>query len=261
MPSLWQETSDMKLGSLTPKQRLYLATEEKLRRLQRRYYYRLFPDKGDLRRELYPKHIEFFDAGRDYMERCFMAANRIGKTLSGGFEGTAHLTGDYRHWWTGKVFEKPTDCWFAGKTNQTTRDIIQKKVFGNVIQDGKKKTVDGTGIMPGDLIEGLTWKPGIPDAIDTAKIKHVSGKYSLLGLKSYEQGRGSFEGTDKHFIWLDEECPMDVYNECLIRIMTTNGLVALTFTPLAGLTDVAQSFLTHDIMNVLKEEMNNDTTN
>ena len=30
------------------------------------------------------------------------------------------------------------------------------------------------------------------------------------------QGRGSFEGTEQHVIWLDEEPPMDVYGECLI---------------------------------------------
>ena len=41
----------------------------------------LFPDTGPLRRELYPKHMEHFTAGRDYKERLFMAGNRIGKGL------------------------------------------------------------------------------------------------------------------------------------------------------------------------------------
>lgn len=35
-----------------------------------------FPDDGPLRRELYQRHLEFFAAGKDYTERCFMAANR-----------------------------------------------------------------------------------------------------------------------------------------------------------------------------------------
>jgi len=44
-------------------------------------------------------------------------------------------------------------------------------------------------------------------------------------------------------IWLDEEPPMDVYSECLLRLMTANGLMLCTFTPLLGLSDVALMFL------------------
>ena len=36
---------------------------------------------------------------------------------------------------------------------------------------------------------------------------------------------------------------MDVYGECLVRTMTTDGIVMLTFTPLAGMSDVVISFL------------------
>ena len=43
----------------------------------------LFPDSGPLRRELYTKHMEFFRAGAKYRERCFMAGNRVGKTIAG----------------------------------------------------------------------------------------------------------------------------------------------------------------------------------
>jgi len=52
-----------------------------------------------------------------------------------------------------------------------------------------------------------------------------------------------FQGTGKHVIWLDEEPPADVYDECLLRLMTTNGLLIATFTPLLGLSDVAMRFL------------------
>src|SRR5690349_9110680 len=59
----------------------------------------LFPDSGPLRRELYTKHMEFFKAGAKYRERCFMAGNRVGKTVAGSFETTCHVTGDYPDWW------------------------------------------------------------------------------------------------------------------------------------------------------------------
>jgi phage terminase large subunit-like protein len=74
-------------------------------------------------------------------------------------------------------------------------------------------------------------------------VRHASGGLSTLGLKSYQQGRGAFEGTEQDLVWLDEEPPLDVYVECLVRTMTTGGLVMVTFTPLEGMSDVVTSFL------------------
>lgn len=55
-----------------------------------------YPDSGPLRRELYPKHMEFFRAGRNRRERAFIAANRVGKSEGvGGYEMVLHLTGKY----------------------------------------------------------------------------------------------------------------------------------------------------------------------
>lgn len=210
----------------------------------RRKIDRMFPDSGPLRRELYPKHLEFFAAGREHRERLFLAANRIGKTEgAGGYETTLHLTGEYPHWWPGRRFEKPVRWWVAGKTNETTRDILQAKLCGEVRFEGGRKTVSGTGLIPGDAVGPITWKGGVSDLADTISVRHASGGWSILGLKSYQQGRGSFEGTEQDGIWLDEEPPIDVYVECLIRTMTTNGLMLLTFTPLEGLSDVVLSFL------------------
>ncbi|MFN8829168.1 MAG: terminase large subunit domain-containing protein [Labrys sp. (in: a-proteobacteria)] len=78
-------------------------------------------------------------------------------------------------------------------------------------------------------------------------IRHATGGWSSLGFKSYQQGRGSFEGTERDVIWLDEECEMDVYGECLIRTATTNGIVIVTFTPLEGLSDVVLQFMPADM--------------
>ena len=102
----------------------------------------------------------------------------------------------------------------------------------------------GQGLIPRKAIIGQpTGRPGLTGAFDTARIAHKTGGTSLLGFKSYDQRRQSFQGTGKHVIWLDEEPPMDVYSECLLRLMTTNGLMLCTFTPLLGLSDVALMFL------------------
>jgi phage terminase large subunit-like protein len=74
-------------------------------------------------------------------------------------------------------------------------------------------------------------------------VRHVSGKKSKLGFKTYEQGRRAFEGEAKHFVWCDEEPPMDIYTEILYRLLTTKGLAWTNFTPLLGMSEVVMSFL------------------
>lgn len=173
-----------------------------------------------------------------------MAGNRIGKTEgAGGYETTLHLTGEYPDWWEGRRFDRPVKWWAAGKTNETTRDIVQAKLFGPIDYSSGRKGVGGTGLAPGAAIGDITWKQGVADLIDTIKVRHKSGGWSILGLKSYQQGRGAFEGTEQDGVWLDEEPPIDIYGECLIRTATTDGLVILTFTPLEGMSQTVMSFL------------------
>lgn len=199
-------------------------------------------------RDYYQKHMAFFRAGLIWRARCFMAANRVGKTFSaGGYELTLHLTGRYPAWWEGRRFRQPIRAWACGKTNETTRDIVQTTLLGDIEYIGSMKRVDGSGVIPRELIGvgagQLTWKQGVADLVDTVKIKHRTGGWSKLGLKSYQQGRGAFEGTAQHVIWDDEEPPMDVYSEQMIRTATTNGILMLTFTPLEGMSDVVRQFL------------------
>ncbi len=203
-----------------------------------------YPDSGPLRRALYPKHLAFFAGGAVHRERLFMAANRVGKTEGvGGYETVLHLTGAYPPWWEGRRFDRPISAWAAGKTNETTRDIVQAKLFGPVEGSGAKKRFAGTGLVPGEAIGACAWRGAFPDLADTVAIRHASGGFSTLGLKSYQQGRGAFEGTEQDVVWLDEEPPLEVYTECLVRTMTTGGLVMVTFTPLEGMSEVVTSFL------------------
>ena len=257
------ELLDIDLSKLPPaaRERIAKLIAAKRRYWERRLYYRMFPP-DDLKvapdpimhpeglifaRHKYPKQLEFFRMGKLFQQRCFMAANRVGKTIAGAYEVTAHLTGEYRSWWEGRRFLEPVHCWAAGKKNETTRDIVQGTLLGKIVRgDGNRKTVDGTGMIPGDLIvqESITWKQGVADLVDTVEIKHVpTGKKSILGFKAYEQGRGSFEGTAKHVIWNDEEPPEDVYEEELMRLTTTKGIMLITFTPLEGVSKVVLKFL------------------
>lgn len=206
-----------------------------------RRIYELFPDEGPLRRELYAKHLAFFRAGATDQERCFLAANRIGKTTSaGGYEVALHLTGLYPSWWEGRRFDRPVHGWAAGDTGLTTRDIIQAALLGS--------TESPKGLIPADCILKTTAKSGVPQGVDTASIRHVSGGRSTVGFKSYDQGRRTFQGTKKDFVWFDEEPPFDVYNEALMRTAATQpgeepGLMLCTFTPLEGMSETVLYFL------------------
>lgn len=236
------------LLSSSEKRELLALLEEKERRIQRRKLYSLYPETGPLRRELYPKHMAFFAGGKEHMERCMMAANRVGKTWGvGGYETTLHLTGQYPDWWPGRRFNRPIQAWVAGDTRQTTRDIVQHALLG-VGGEGSAGDL-GTGLIPGETIIGKpTPMQGVPGAFETVVIRHKTGGQSVLQFKSYDQGRRIFQGTKKDLVWLDEEPDASVYEEALLRLTATapgdeNGLMLCTFTPLLGLSKVALKFL------------------
>lgn len=185
--------------------------------------------------ESLPKHKAFFDAGAEYDERLAMAANRVGKSIMGCYEMTCHLTGIYPIWWAGRVFEHAIDAWAVGPDARAVRDTVQKELLGPMGEWG-------TGMIPAHLIGKYSALQGTPGAIDQLMVKHSSGKWSRLGFKNYQQELKSFMGTARHVIWCDEEVPLDIYNECLIRTATTKGIMISTFTPLEGLTPMVVNF-------------------
>jgi phage terminase large subunit-like protein len=247
-------------AEMPPEARIALLVRIETDRIRRNKIDTYYPATGPLRRELYPKHLAFFEAGQRYRERAAMAANRVGKTEGMGcYELACHLMGDYPAWWPGRVWKRPVNWMAAGKTNELTRDIIQAKLFGKVkhLSDGTR-TFEGTGLIRGDSIGRVTWKSGVTDLADSILIKTKSGGMSMLVLRSYEQGRKAFEGTERDGILLDEEPPFDIWTECVIRTATTNGIVIGTFTPLDGITDTVMHFLPGELMSRLQEDLAGD---
>lgn len=219
---------------------------EELNRRQRRNLYKAyFPDELIKKwpgqdepffpRAQYPRHLEVIEATLTANELLFLAANRVGKSALGAYASVTWMTGLYPHWWNGRRWDRPISAWAAGDTSKTVRDIQQEILLG-------KPGNFGTGLIPDDRIEKVSMRQGIADAVDTVIVGHEKGK-STLTFKSYDQRRESFQGTAKDVIWLDEECPLEIYTESYLRTMTTNGLVLLTFTPLMGITEVVQNFL------------------
>lgn len=204
-----------------------------------------FPEDGPLSRHNYPKHMAFFDAGVVHRERLFMAGNRVGKSETGAYETTLHATGRYPHWWTGKRFDEAGEGWAAGSTLETMRDIVQAKLLGPDVDN------PGNGMIPYDDIVDIKKRPNGNGALDYVDVKRQTGtQVSRIGFKSYDQGRKNFEGTAKHFVWLDEEPPPKIYTECVTRTATTRGIVLVTFTPLNGATQVVREFMNKAALRV-----------
>lgn len=210
--------------------------KERERRRARRRIDLFYQDEGPLRRELYQQHMEFFRLGATVPTRAFMAGNRVGKTEgAGGYETVLHLTGQYPKWWEGRRFETAVDWWCAGDTKETVRDIVQLKLLG-------PESAYGTGLIPGDDLLQVVRRPNGNGAVDYCLVRSKWG-VSRLGFKSYDQGREAFQGTEKHGIWLDEESNEAIRSECAMRLMTTNGLLIETFTPLRGLTPIVLTYM------------------
>jgi len=189
--------------------------------------------------------MEFFRLGKEFTERGLFGGNRTGKTHCGCYEDTLHLTGQYPSWWEGRRFTRPVDWWAATDTAKNTRDILQAKFCGKPGEEGAL----GTGMIPGDLILRQTTKHGLADAYETVFVRHVpTGGVSTLQLKSYDQGRVAFQGTQQQGIHLDEEPDLEIYAECLLRLMSTapgipSGLLLLTETPLLGISDLMIEYM------------------
>ena len=177
-----------------------------------------------------------------------MAGNQLGKTVAGSNEWAMHLTGKYPDWWIGKRFETPGRYWAAGETRVSTRDTVQKLLVG----EPEREEEWGTGAIPGDDLVDWSRAMGVANALDSISVKHVSGGASTLLFKAYEQGRAKWQGDTLQGVWFDEEPPQDIYTEGLTRTNATDGIVMLTFTPLKGMSDVVQMFLTGEALKAMQ---------
>jgi phage terminase large subunit-like protein len=54
-------------------------------------------------------------------------------------------------------------------------------------------------------------------------------------------------------VWCDEEPPLELYSEGKTRVQATNGIIVVTFTPLKGMSDVVNLFLTDSDIEALQK--------
>jgi phage terminase large subunit-like protein len=228
------------LASLTPQVLAALSDDEKreLYELLRLKDVRARRNRLDAYKP-YAKQREFHAVGSEYRERLFMAGNQLGKTWAGAYELAMHLTGRYPDWWAGRRFSYPVRAMCGSESAELTRKGIQRLLIG----PPELREEWGTGTIPHEALRDTSMKPGVPDAISSAVVRHVSGEDSVIQFLSYDQGRTKWQADTVDLVWFDEEPPLPIYSEGLTRTNATGGLVFVTFTPLLGMSEVVKRYL------------------
>lgn len=214
-----------KLAALL-KQRQWYSTYFKLR------YYRPFGYQKNFHHAT-DKHGNFAT------DRALIAGNKLGKTLCAAAEVAMHATGLYPDWWEGYRFPHRVEIMCGTESNELTRDVLQKELFGNP----EDKDELGTGMVPKEHIGRITRKAGVPNAYDSVMVKHVKGGYSRVFFRAYEQGAKKHQGFHIHVGWMDEEPPRDIKSQYKRATLNTRGILLTTFTPESGMTEVCNEYI------------------
>lgn len=186
----------------------------------------------------YPKQRAFIAASRDTFELMMSGGNGVGKTELGAFIMACHLTGEYPEWWEGHRWEQPIEAWACGSAGDQIIKTVQLKLFGRLGEEY------GTGMIPRRALIGEPVRSRhAVGLIASASVRHKSGGVSQISQMAYSQDVEDWQGPRTHFNWYDEEPPMEHYAEGEARHTGRNGRSMLTFTPMAGPTQVVKRFI------------------
>ncbi len=154
--------------------------------------------------------------------RWVFGGNRSGKTECGAVETVWLARGIHPF----RPNRKDVNCWVVSLSQNVQREVAQQKVLYYLDKSWIKQVVMAQG------------KQGSPQhgVIDYLLIENVFGGTSKIAFKSCEQGREKFQGASLDFVWFDEEPPLDIYQECRMRVLDRQGEIFGTMTPLKGLT-------------------------
>lgn len=144
--------------------------------------------------------------------RIYSGGNRAGKTVGGAAEAVMWLEG--RHPVHSAKFPPPVRGRIVAVDFDRGVELIVKPEI--------KKW-----ISPNFLINGK-WEDSYHNATRILTLNNGS----TVEFMSFDQDVQKFVGTSRHFVWFDEEPPLNIFNECLARLIDTDGMWWLTLTPL-----------------------------
>jgi len=127
------------------------------------------------------------------------------------------------------------------RINNLPKDLIQRKPqtvwyaalsYGDALEYGRPKLEQ---YAPSGT-KYTRWR-----AQDRASMRLPNGG-RIVSL-SVEAGREKFQGASVKFVWLDEEPSVEVFEECMLRVVDTKGKILITATPLKGLSFLYDFFV------------------
>lgn len=121
--------------------------------------------------------------------------------------------------------DKPNTIWVVGLDFQ----VLQQVIWGEKFRRGRNLPA----LFP-DNSPFLLKKPNDSDF----QIHFANG--SLIVGKSADSGAEKFQGASVDLVWIDEECEVDVFDECYQRTVDCGGKILLTLTPLADIASAAR---------------------
>ena len=187
----------------------------------------------------YPFQDRFIETTQTALQTVLCAGNRVGKTRVGAYIVACGLTGKYPDWYSGRRFNQPITAWCGGVSTETVRDIVQAELLGT---PGDASAL-GTGMIPKDSLIETQRKPGVPNAVAMALVKHISGGTSYVYFKAFNMGNEVWMGRSCDLIWLDEEPPREIYTQAVTRTLDRKGTVFMTYTPESGMTETTAQFI------------------
>lgn len=149
--------------------------------------------------------------------KCFFGGNQSGKTTGGLFDCTIQAI-DRKflppHLLTYKKFEGPFLCRIMAESYPVLETTLIPK-----LQE----------IVPLDQLAGGKWKAAYEKDL---RVLHFANG-SKFFFQTYQTDVAAMGGASLHRVMFDEEPPLQVFNECRLRVMAKGGDLLFTMTPIA----------------------------
>lgn len=147
--------------------------------------------------------------------KLFIGGNRSGKTVGGGVEAVKRLTG--RH-----------------ERQDLPKPPVRGRAIGVDFIQGIEKIIipEIKKWLPPSYLTNGSWDDSYDNKTRTLHLTNSSS----LEFMSYEQELDKHAGTSRHFIWFDEEPPLPIFNENMLRLVDVDGDFWITMTPLIDMS-------------------------
>ena len=160
--------------------------------------------------KLLPKQQELYDSTARVT--LYIGGNRSGKTFAGAYSFSQFMCREHRAW--KPAHDKPLRGWVVGLD---TVNLLEPIIIPQLEET-----------MPERYFSSKNKKDRIWKFHDK----------SMMQFKTSEASGGSkkFQSDNVDVIWIDEECPEEIFKECLMRIIDRNGRIIMTMTPTQGMS-------------------------